>query len=99
MDFRAVGIAAFGGFLLNMMNLWDDSRKPKSDRAPKDGLYLLFFVAWPVIGAALAYVYLLDRSQLRPLLALSVGLGAPTTIRSLMSTAIHPSGPPGGAEP
>ena len=99
MDVSTILIAAFGGFLLNMMNLWDDSKKPKSDRVPKDGLYWIFFVAWPVIGAALAYVYLLDGSHLRPLLALSVGLGAPTTIRSLMSTAVHPSGPPPSSEP
>lgn len=93
-----VAIAGFGGFMLNMMNLWEDSKKQKSERIPKDVLYWVFFIGWPVIGAALAYIYLLDGSTLRPLLAFSVGLGAPTTIQSLMSTAVQPSGSPRNAE-
>lgn len=90
--------AAFGGLMLNLMNLWDDSKKAKADRAPKDSLFWFFFFVWPGVGAGLAYLYLLDGSTLRPLLAFSVGLSAPTTIRSLMSTAVHPAGPPKSAE-
>ena len=96
---QTVVIAGFGGLMLNVMGLWDDSKKEKPDRAPRDGLFWLFLVAWPVIGGGLAYIYLLDGSTLRPLLAFSVGLGAPSTIRTLMSTAVQPSGPPKGAEP
>ena len=96
---RILAAAAFGGLMLNLMSLWEDSKKAKADRAPKDELFWLFFFVWPGVGAALAYLYLLDGSTLRPLLAFSVGLSAPTTIRSLMSTAAHPAKPPESAEP
>ena len=94
-EVQTVIIAGCGGFMLNMMNLWEDFKKQKTDRTPKDALYWTFFVAWPIIGGALAYLYLLDGSTLRPLLAFSVGLGAPTIIKNLMSTATQPrTGPP-----
>ena len=98
-NIRAILIAGAGGFLLNLMPLWEDTRKLKSDRAPRDGLFWLFLVIWPLIGAGLAYLYILEGSTLKPLLALTVGLGAPATIRSAMSTAAQPSHPPEGAEP
>lgn len=33
---QLVGIAGVGGFVLNMINLWQDSKKPKFKRAKKD---------------------------------------------------------------
>lgn len=96
---QTMALAGFGGFMLNMMNLWEDSKKQKSERVPKDFLYWVFFISWPLIGAALSYIYHLDGSILRPFLAFSLGLAAPTTIKSLMSTAVQPSGPPRNAEP
>ena len=42
-----------GGFVLNMVNLWEDSKKPKAERVPKDFLYFVFFVFWPLAGAGL----------------------------------------------
>jgi peptidoglycan/LPS O-acetylase OafA/YrhL len=97
-DVQTVVIAAFGGLLLNVVPLWEDTKKPKSDRAPKDLLYWMFYIIWPLVGGALAYLYIIDGSKLRPFLALSVGLGAPTTLRSLMSAAGQPSQPPKRAE-
>jgi hypothetical protein len=96
--FTTICIAAFGGLLINVMNLWEDLKKPKTERVPKDVLYWFFVVAWPLISAALAYIYILDGSTLRPLLALSLGLGAPTTIKSLMSAAVQPHAPPPKSE-
>lgn len=92
------GLAALGGFMLNLMNLWDDSKLPKSERVPKDSLYWLFFVGWPVIGGVLGLVYFLDGSVLRPLASFTLGLGAPTTIKSLMTTVTQPRGPPPNSE-
>jgi hypothetical protein len=63
-----VAIASVGGFVLNMMNLYDGSKKPKSERLPKHFLYLIFFAFWPLAGAGLALLYALDGSMLRPLL-------------------------------
>jgi len=97
-DMHTIIIAGVGGFMLNIMNLWDDSKKPKPARVPKDSLYWFFFVAWPFIGAGLAYLYLVDGSSLRPFLAFSVGLGAPTILKNLMSSAVQPGSAPTNAE-
>ncbi len=94
----AIAIAGAGGFMLNFMNLWEDSKKLKSERVLKDGWYWTFFATWPLIGAGLAGLYILDGSALKPLLAFSLGATAPTTIQSLMTVAARPSRPPPGAE-
>ncbi|MGF6790160.1 hypothetical protein [Paraburkholderia sp. 35.1] len=91
-------LAGIGGFILNMMNLWEDSKRPKKERVPKDFLYFVFFVFWPVAGALLAWIYALDGSSLRPFLAFSIGLSTPTTIQALIKTASAGSGSPRGAE-
>jgi len=92
-------VAGIGGFVLNMMNLWEDSKKAKSQRVPKDFLYWIFFAFWPFAGAGLAWLYALDGSLLRPLLAFSIGLSAPTTVQAMVSKAATSTGPPPGAEP
>lgn len=92
-------VAGAGGFILNMFNLWEDSKKRKSERIRKDNLYWLFFVFWPLAGAGLAWLYILDGSSLRPLLAFSIGLSAPATIQAMVAKAAISTGPPSGAEP
>lgn len=92
-------IAGSGGFILNMLNLWEDSKRPKSERVPKDSLYWVFFAFWPLAGAGLAWLYALDGSSLRPLLAFSLGLSAPTTIQAMIAKAAVKPGPPQNAEP
>ena len=90
--------AGAGGFALNIMNLWEDSRLPKSKRAPKDGLYWLFFILWPLIGVGLGFLYFLDGSVLRPMASFTLGLGAPATLKALMNTATTPVAPPENSE-
>nr|WP_315248793.1 hypothetical protein [uncultured Duganella sp.] len=84
---QLVGIAGIGGFVLNMINLWQDSKKPKFKRAKKDLTYWIFFIFWPCAGAWLAWLYILDGSSLRPLLAFSIGLSAPTTLQAMTAKA------------
>lgn len=93
-----VALAAVGGFMLNIMNLWEDSKLAKAERVPKDLLYWLFFVLWPLIGGGLGLVYYLDGSILRPLASFTLGLGAPATLKALMNTAAQPSLPPSEAD-
>lgn len=93
-----VALAAVGGFMLNVMNLWEDSKLKKAERVPKDLLYWLFFVLWPLIGGGLGLVYYLDGSVLRPLASFTLGLGAPATLKALMNTAAQPSLPPPDAD-
>lgn len=91
--------SAFGGLLINVLNLWEDTKKIKADRVPKDLPYFMFWVIWPIVGGVLSYVYLREGSELTPFLALSIGVGAPTTIKSMMATATQLAGPPTNAEP
>jgi len=46
----ALVIAAFGGFCLNMMNLYEDSKRVPSDRVDKDSIYWVFFFSGPCWG-------------------------------------------------
>ncbi len=78
---------ALGGFMLNMMNLYQDQKRPKNKRTNKDSLYWVMFVFWPVAGAILAFVYLLDGSILRPVLAFTIGITAPTTLQAMLQTS------------
>ncbi len=94
-----VMVAGIGGFVLNMVNLWEDSKRPRTERVPKDPLYWVFFAFWPLAGAGLAWLYALDGSTLRPLLAFSIGLSAPATIQAMVAKAAVKPGPPPGAEP
>jgi hypothetical protein len=95
---QVIAIAAIGGFVLSMMNLWEDSKREKSKRVPKDLLYWLFFLFWPVVGGGLSWIYFLDGSTLRPLLALSMGLTAPTTIQAMINKTTRTNEPPPNAE-
>jgi hypothetical protein len=95
---QIIAIAAVGGFVLSMMNLWNDVRKDKPKRVPKDFWYWLFFCFWPIAGGGLSWVYFLDGSTLRPLLAFSIGLTAPTTIQTMIDKAAKTNNPPSNAE-
>ena len=80
-------LAALGGFMLNMMNLYQDLNRPKNLRTVKDSLYWVMFTFWPAAGAILAFVYLLDGSTLRPILSFTVGITAPTTLQAMLQTS------------
>ena len=95
---QVIVIAAIGGFVLSMMNLWEDSKRDKPKRVPKDLLFWLFFFFWPVAGGGLSWLYFLDGSTLRPLLAFSIGLTAPSTIQTMINRAAKTNGPPPNAE-
>lgn len=77
--------AALGGFFLNMMNLYEDSRRPKSKRTRKDLLYWVLFVFWPLAGAGLAYIYIASGYRIDGMLAFTTGLTAPTVLQTLMA--------------
>jgi hypothetical protein len=81
-----------------MMSLWEDSKKAKNQRVPKDFLYWVFFAFWPLAGGGLSWLYFLDGSTLRPVLAFSIGLSAPATIQAMIAKATSSGGVPRGAE-
>ena len=77
-------LAALGGFMLNMMNLYQDQKRPKSMRPDRDTLYWVMFLFWPTAGGILAFVYLLDGSVIKPMLAFTMGITAPTTLQAML---------------
>jgi hypothetical protein len=76
--------AGIGGFMLNMMNLYQESKIPKADRIPKDSLYWVFFIFWPIAGAILAYIYISSGYEIKGWLAFTTGLTVPTTIQAII---------------
>lgn len=80
-------LAGIGGFMLNMMNLYEEQKRPKNMRVDKDALYWVMFGFWPIGSAFLAFVYLLDGSTLRPILAFTIGITAPTTLQAMIQAA------------
>lgn len=81
--FQSITIAAFGGLALSLHNLYEDSQRPKSKRVDKDVMFVFFFIIWPFIGAGLCFLTLLEGSTLKPVLAFSIGLAAPTTLKAM----------------
>ncbi|WP_373990612.1 hypothetical protein [Duganella sp. BuS-21] len=90
---QLVAIAGAGGFVWNMVDLWEDGKKPRDKRTPKDLRYWTFFIFWPCSGAALAWLYILDGSTLRPLLSFSIGLSISSTLQAMVAKAL-PVPPP-----
>lgn len=84
-------LAGLGGFMLNMMNLYQDQKRPKSERTDKGALFWVMFVFWPFAGAVLSFVYLLDGSTLRPILAFTIGITAPTTLQAMLKASTDES--------
>ena len=76
--------ALFGACFMNIVNLIDLQNVPK-ERWPdfKSFIYWLPFIAWPLLGLALVYVYIQSDITLTPLLALNIGASAPFIIKSM----------------
>jgi len=76
--------AAFGGLIINVLNLLEIGKIPK-DRRPdfKDFFYWLPYLLWPLLGAGLAAIYIKSGVELKPILAMNVGISAPLIIRSM----------------
>ena len=79
-------MAFLGGLTTDILQLIEVSKTPRNRRPNfKDKLYWFPYIAWPLLGALLAFVYLTSDITLRPILAFQVGLSAPMIIRSLAS--------------
>jgi len=85
--------AAAGGFAINVLHLMEYAKRPKVERPDfRDPLFYVPYVAWPVLGALLAYAYVESGVQLSPILALNVGLSAPLILRAMVeANPIKPS--------
>ncbi|MDX2298285.1 MAG: hypothetical protein NW204_01015 [Xanthomonadaceae bacterium] len=92
-------LAAIGGFVVNVINLLELQRIPKAERPDfSDLLYWLPFVAWPILGGIVGYLYNDDISPLGKLVAFHIGISSPLILKT-MANAIPPQArqqlPPG----
>ena len=74
-----------GGLLINIVRLAELANTPRIQRPPtfSDPLYVFQFVALPLVGGALAYVYQAEGAVLKPLLAMNIGVSAPLILKTL----------------
>lgn len=98
---QAVWLATAGGCAVNVLQLVEYGKRPKLERPDfKDPLFYVPYLAWPLLGALLAYVYAASGVKLSPILALNVGLSAPLILRAMVEVAPikpRPIDPGGGA--
>jgi len=83
--------AGLGGFILNMMNIYEDSKRPQNQRIIKDSVYWILFVFWPLAGATLAYIYMASGYDIKGWLAFTTGLTAPTVLQTVTDKGVTPT--------
>jgi hypothetical protein len=80
-----VFIAAGGGFVYNILQLLELQNKSRESRPDfKDVIYWLPYLAWPILGGFLAYVYQTPENPLSKLLALHIGVSCPLIFRQMV---------------
>lgn len=84
-DMAAFLFGTLGGVLINVVRLAELAALPRIERPPtfSDPLYVFQFVALPLVGGALAFVYQAEGVALKPLLALNIGVSAPLILKTL----------------
>ena len=81
----AFAFGTLGGFLINIVRLAELASIPKIQRPPTftDPLYVFQFFVLPFVGGALAFVYQADGVDLKPMLAMNIGVSAPLILKAL----------------
>jgi len=74
-----------GGFMLNLVRFAELANIPKIERPPtfSDWVWVVQFLGMPVAGGILAYAYNADGINLKPILALNIGLSAPVILKAM----------------
>jgi len=80
----AVFFAFFGALALKLIEL---AELPHVARANipnfRDPIYWIPFIVLPILGAGLAYAYVMSDVVLKPMLAINVGASAPLAFRAM----------------
>jgi len=84
-ELGAFGFGTLGGLLISVVRLAELAALPRIERPPtfSDPLWVFKFVALPIVGGILAFVYQADGVSLKPLLALNIGISAPLILNTL----------------
>jgi hypothetical protein len=82
--------------VLNIAELQNVARERRPDFA--DIIYWIPYLAWPIIGALLVYIYIVTKIEVNALFAFQTGLAAPLILKSLSNVIPkHPIDPGAGA--
>jgi hypothetical protein len=88
-------LAALGGMVVNILSLLELQHVPKERRPDfRDFLYWLPFVAWPLLGGLVGYLYNDSASPLGKLVAFHLGLSSPLILRTMLNAAPAQARPP-----
>lgn len=83
---EAIILAALGSTCIQLLNLLELSKVPKSRRPDfKDIAYWLPYIINPLFGALIGYAYFDGQVHVNKLLAIHIGASAPLIIRSMSS--------------
>ncbi len=98
MDPLPICLAASGGLAIKLLDLMELSSIAR-DRRPnlKDLVYWLPFFIGPVLAALVAFAYVKSNFELRPVLALHVGVSAPLILRGMAVAIPRAPTPQAGA--
>jgi hypothetical protein len=90
----AFAFGFLGAFLLNIVRLGELANTPKIQRHPtfSDWVWVVQFVGLPIVGGALTWIYHADGANLKPILAMNIGLSAPLILKAM--AAVVPNKPP-----
>lgn len=90
----SVLFAGGGALAVELLKLAEVRNIPKHERPDlKEILYWAPFLILPLLGACLAYVYIMSDLVLKPILAVNIGISAPLIIRTMASSVPKASGP------
>lgn len=93
-ELAAFGYGFLGAFLLGILRLGEMASIPKLQRPPtfSDWVWIVQFVGLPLVGGAVAWLYCVDGTMLKPLLTVHIGLSAPLILKAM--AAVVPAKPP-----
>jgi hypothetical protein len=81
---EAIILSALGGLCLQLLNLLELNKIPKSRRPDfKDFAYYIPYIVSPLFGALIGYAYFDDQEHVNKLLAIHIGASAPLILRSM----------------
>lgn len=92
-NFTLISVAIIGALSASLIRLMIDRKRPLGSRINRDSKDVVFYlVGYPLIGAFLVLVYILEGTPLTPFLVLHIGVTAPLTISALAGICEYTDG-------
>lgn len=80
----AAWYAFFGALALKLLEFTELAKIPKASRPDlKDPVYWVAYAIMPMVGGGLAYAYVASSVEMKPMLAINVGVSAPLILRAM----------------